>query len=373
MKPPYRILHVMSRLPVGGVEQQLLNVIRNYDRAVISPAVVSLADKGQIGREIEAEGVEVMALGLLGHQFSWRMVSELKRIIKERGIDILRTHQYHANLYGRLAGAHVPCVVASVHNQYTQDRKLHRRLINHYLARRTDGLVAVSEAVKADIARYDRIAPAKIAVIPNGVDTAAIARGDRTRARRSLGISSDAQVIGAVGRLVGQKGHRYLVEALGGMKDTHPKAIVLLVGDGELQGELEDIARDFGIAERVVFAGMRRDVPDMLAAMDIYAMPSLWEGMSNALIEAMASGRPIVASAIPSFADVLVDGADALIVPPSDARALGDAISALLDDVALSRRLGDAAALKAEVQYSIRATVERYVGLYTSILQGQLP
>ena len=112
MKTPYRILHVMSRLPVGGVEQQLLNVIRNYDRSVIEPTVVSLADKGPIGREIENEGVEVIALEMLDHRFRWSIASRLRRIINERQIDIVRTHQFHANLYGRLAAKGVRCVVS---------------------------------------------------------------------------------------------------------------------------------------------------------------------------------------------------------------------------------------------------------------------
>lgn len=364
-----RILHVMTRLPVGGVEHQLLSVIRHYDRARIEPLVCCLSDTGAIGREIEAAGVEVIALNKLAHGFRWSIITELKGIIKARRIEIVRTHQYHANFYGRLAAiwADAPCIVASVHNQYTRDLKPHRRLFNNLLARRTDALVAVSDAVKTDIIKYDRIAPRKVVVIPNGVDTDATIAGDRTTARAMLGIPADAILIGAIGRLTGQKGHAHLLEAFSTLPQT---ARLLLIGDGPLEGSLRARTAELKIADRVIFAGTRRDIPDMLAAMDIYAMPSLWEGLSNALIEAMAAARPMVASAIPSFINMLDHGRDALLVAPSDACALGQALHKLIADPALSRSMGEAARKKAVEQYGIGSTVERYTSLYESILRG---
>lgn len=370
---PYRILHVMTRLPVGGVEHQLLNVIRHYDRSAISPLVCSLSDKGLIGAEIEAMGVEVIELGLLGHTFKWSIASELARILKERGIHIVRTHQYHANLYGRLAAilAHTPCIVASVHNQYTQDRKPHRRFLNHMLSTHTDALIAVSDAVKSDIVHFDRIAPERVTVIPNGVDTDVFSAADRARTRRSLGLSDDVQVIGSVGRLTDQKGHVHLIEALASIKDSHPNVRALIVGEGPLRDALEASAVELGVHDRVMFAGMRRDIPELLAAMDLYVMPSLWEGMSNALIEAMAAGKPMAVSAIPSFSIMLRDGHDALLVPPKDPCALADALKRLLSDNDLAQRLGSMAKEKAQAEYSIKATVARYTNLYTGILESK--
>ena len=245
-------------------------------------------------------------------------------------------------------------------------------MLNHYLERRTHALVAVSEAVKADIVRYDRIPAEKITVIPNGVDVDAISGGSRGRARLALGIPEDAIVIGAVGRLTFQKGHRYLIYAL----DQLPRNVrIVIVGEGPLLQELQELAYGHGPGERdrVVFAGIRRDIPDMLAAMDIFAMPSLYEGMSNALIEAMAASKPIVASAIPEFEDVLSDGDDALLVPWGNVDALASAIGRLIDEPALAQRLGEAARAKATERYGIKATVARFTGLYTSILQGARP
>ena len=219
--------------------------------------------------------------------------------------------------------------------------------------------------------RYDRIAPEKITVVQNGVDADAFSAGDRARARLAIGIPEGAQVIGTMGRLSKQKGQRHLIEALALIKDTHPKAMVLIIGEGSHQAALERLAADTGVAERVRFLAVRRDIPDMLAAMDIFAMPSLWEGMSNALIEAMAAAKPIVASAIPPFVEVLTDGTDALLVPPEDSVALGSAMARLLDEPVLARSISMAARAKAVARFGIDATTARWQSLYLDILRSK--
>ena len=366
-------MHVVPALEVGGAEVLLRDSLLHYDRSVLAPTVCSMRDKGPIGREIESEGTEVIALGVKGHRIKWSSVFALARIIRERGIDIVHTHLYPANRSGRIAAmlARTPCIIASVHNQYCHRQKpLKRRLLNNLLARGTDAIVAVSEAVKADIVHFDHVAPKKIVVIPNGIDVAAISVGDRAHARLSLGIPQDARVIGSVGRLIDQKGHMYLIEALALIKDTHPKARVLIVGEGPLRGELEALAGSLGVAERVTFAGVRRDIPDMLAAMDAFAMPSLWEGFGIALIEAMVAGVPVVATSIPPFQEIITDREDALIVPIEDAGALASAMELLLDDASLSRKLGEAARTRVISRYGIESTVQSHTKLYESILQG---
>jgi glycosyltransferase involved in cell wall biosynthesis len=360
----------MTRIPVGGVENQLLQVLRTYDRTKLLPLVVSLADKGDIGREIEAGGTEVVCLNQLGHQFRWSIVTGLERLMRERDIHIVRTHQYHANLYGRLAAikADVPCTVASVHNLYTRDSKFHRRLLNRFLARYTDKVVAVSEPVREDILRYDRIPPEKVTVITNGVDVARFSGAEDIETRAGLGIEPDALVIGTVARLTPQKDTVTLLEAVARLEDRSGLK-VLIVGDGPLREELTARARELGISEQVIFAGIRRDIPELLSAMDIFVLPSLWEGMPNALIEALASGKAVVTSDIQPFTAIVDSDDIGLTFPQRDLAALSSQLARLIEDEELRKTLGTNALKRAEERHSIKSTVRAYTELFEFILR----
>lgn len=370
---PIKILHIMTRLPVGGVENQLLSIIRNYDKSKLSPLVCSLSDKGQIGEEIERDGIEVICLNKLGHRFDWSIVKDICRLIKERNIKVVRTHQYHANLYGRFAAhkAGVPCVVASIHNTYTRDKKFHRRLINRFLACYTDRIVAVSGNVRDDILRYDHVPQDKVKVIHNGVDIDIFSKQDGKVRRSEFGIPEDAVVIGTVGRLAEAKGQRYLLEALAILKDKFPMIRLLIAGDGPLRKELEVYAETLGIKQNVLFLGMRRDIPALLSAMDIFVLPSLWEGLPNALLEAMAGSRPIVATDIASFREI-IDAKDVgLLIPPGDSAALAEAIRVLLEERSLREIMGRNAKQRCLSLFDIKTVVSTYTGLFENILRGK--
>jgi len=371
-----KVLHVMTRIPVGGVENQLLHVVRSYDKTRFTPVVVSLSEKGEIGREIEASGAEVIALKGLGHQFSFQLLKDLTSIIGSVKPHVLRTHQYHANFYGRLAvrRASVPCVVCSVHNIYTRDRKLHRRLFNRYLARYTDKIIAVSEAVREDILKYDRINPEKIIVITNGVDTERFASSDGTAIRAEFGIPQDAFVVGTVGRLTEQKDQKNLIEAVSRLK-LERDIRILISGDGPLMDELKSLSNRLGLGEKTIFAGMRRDIPALLAAMDVFALPSRWEGMPNALLEAMSMGKAIVATPVGGVPDILTNEDTGLLVPVGNVDTLTAAIGRLINDADLGARLGLKARALIEESYSIHARTRQWEELYTSILEkkGALP
>jgi glycosyltransferase involved in cell wall biosynthesis len=370
---PIKILHIMTRLPVGGVENQLLSILRNYDKSKLSPLVCSLSDKGQIGEEIEREGIEVVCLNKLGHRFDWSIVKDICSLITERSIKVVRTHQYHANLYGRLAAhrAGVPCVVASIHNTYTRDKKFHRRLINRFLARFTDRIVAVSGKVRDDILMYDHIPSDKVEVIHNGVDIDIFSNKDGKVKRREFNIPEDTVVIGTVGRLAEAKGQRYLLEALAVLKVKFPMVRLLIAGDGLLRKELEGYAETLGIKQNVLFLGIRRDIPELLSVMDIFVLPSLWEGLPNALLEAMAGSRPIIAADIAPFREIIDSRDVGILIPPGDSAALAEALRLLLEDRNTRETLGRNAKQKCSLLFDIKAVVSAYTGLFENILKGK--
>ncbi len=371
--PPIKILHIISRLPVGGVENLLLGTVKHYDKKRFLPCVCSLSDRGVVGEEIERLGTEVICLNKLGHSFDWSIVVDIQRIIRERDIKIVRSDQYHANLYGRLAAwrAKVPCIVASVHNVYTRDKKLHRRAVNRLFSRFTDSVIAVSEAVKRDIIKYDRVPEHKVKVIYNGIEPGDFLGMDKGAARALLGIGANAPVVGNVGRLVEQKGQRYLIEAVAALKKDFPDLRLLVVGDGPEKEGLKGLARSLAIEENVIFAGTRKDVPLLLSAMDVFVFPSLWEGLGNALIEAMASGLPVVASDIMPIREILDKADCGIVVPPKDARSIASSVGALLRDGAFAQRLGNAGRQRAGTRFSIEGNVRAYERLFEEILKSK--
>jgi len=368
---PVNILHVISKLPVGGVENQLLMLLRKYDRKKLSPLVCSLSDKGEIGEELEEAGIEVIPLKKLKHRFDWTIVKDIYSIIKTRNIKIVRTHQYHANLYGRLAAwlAKVPCIVASVHNVYTRDKKFHRRIINKFLARFTDKVVAVSETVKKDILKYDGLAEDKIMVIYNGIDLNSFSDANRNLMRSKLGISSEAIVVGTVGRLTLQKGQKYLIDAVSTLREKFPQIVLLFVGDGPLRDELGNHIKTLGIDMNVIFLGTRRDIPQILSAMDIFVLPSLWEGLPSALIEAMASGKPIIATDIPPIKEIVNSEKVGILVPPKNSTAIADSIEFLLHDKSIAENISNTAKEKVFSIFNIETTAKHYTDLFKNVLR----
>ncbi|WP_297213917.1 glycosyltransferase [Thermodesulfovibrio sp.] len=359
---------------MGGVENQLLMVLRNYNREKFKPFVCSLSDKGEIGKEIESLGIKVFTLNKLGHTFNRAIIRDICKIIKNNEIKIVRTHQYHANFYGRIAAkiSKVPCIVASIHNVYTRDKKFHRRFINRLLAKITDKIIAVSEEVKKDILKYDKIPEDKIKVIYNGIDPDIFSNNfDKDTIKKSLGIDLKAPVIGTVGRLTMQKGQIYLLEAIAKIKGRFPYIKVLIVGDGPLMEEFKKYVKSTGISENVIFTGSRRDVPALLSIMDIFVFPSLWEGLPNALIESMAAGKAIIASDLKPIREILNSEGECILVQPKNSMAIAESIELLLKDKNLRDNIGRNVQNKAFSCFNIKTTVKIYGELFEKILRSK--
>lgn len=370
---PINILHIIAKLPVGGVENQLAMVVKRYDRERFQPFVCCLSGEDVVGREIEDSGTQVIYLNKLQHQFRWSIVRDIYNLIKRKDIKIVRTHQYHANFYGRLAAiwAGVPCIVASVHNVYTIDKKIHRRIINKILSRFTDRVVAVSEAVKNDILKYDRVKRDEVGIIYNGVDVNRFLNVNGDLVRREFGIAPDTTVVGTVGRLTMQKGHKCFIDAISKIKGNFPEIAFLLIGDGSLKNDLESYAETLGMKNNIIFAGSRRDIPEVLAAMDIFVFPSLWEGLGTAVLEAMAAGKPIIASDLPPIREMIEHKKNGMLAPVKDSTALAQSIKLLLDDKKFAESLGRSAKEKASSCFSIETTVSNYTALFENVLNGK--
>jgi glycosyltransferase involved in cell wall biosynthesis len=213
----------------------------------------------------------------------------------------------------------------------------------------------------------------RVRLIWNGAPLDEFAPVPRERARRvrhELGFPDDALVVGSIGRLNAQKGHRFLVEAAARLLPSRPQVRVLVGGDGDLMAELRQQAEALGIADRVVFAGHRTDVPDLLGALDVFCISSLYEGTPLALFEAMAAGKAIVSTSVDGCREVLEDGVTGVLVPPADAAALASGLDRVLGDTALREGLGRQALL-ASRRYDVRACVDQMQDFYDDLLSGR--
>lgn len=232
-------------------------------------------------------------------------------------------------------------------------------------------MVAVSKEVYQAEVQRSGIDPKKVTMIPSGVQVQRFIDPDPAsteQLREAWGIQPRTHLIGTVGRFVPPKGHTYLLDAIVRLQSQFPDVKTLVVGDGALLRPMEEKAQALGLSDAVVFTGIRRDVPEILALLDVFVLPSLWEGLPIALLEAMAAGLPVVATRVGGVPEVVEDGVTGLLVPPRDPDALAEAITRLLRDPDLRCKMGQAGRERVESEFSVEKMVRKTETLYEEVL-----
>jgi len=353
---------------VGGGELSLMDLLRGLDRDRWAPVLVVPEDGEMATRARELDlPVHVIPLPPLRRPGpgAVRSVSALARLTRATGAALIHANGSRAMAYAGVAG-----------------RLAARPTIWHVRVADSDGLVdralcAVATAVIATsraVARRFAWAPAKVRLVPNGVDLKRFApRPPSGALRASLGVPPSAPIALSIGRHVPEKGYRYLVDAAALVERARPGVHWVLVGDGELRSELEAQARRLGLASRLHFTGWRDDVADTLALSDVFVLSSESEGFGRVLVEAMAMGRAIVATAVGGVPDIVLAGQTGLLVQPADPVALADAVRALLDDPARAARLGAAGRARAESTFSLDAHGDGVERVYDEVLGRAAP
>ncbi|MEJ2071433.1 MAG: glycosyltransferase [Syntrophobacterales bacterium] len=364
------MLQLIYSLPVGGAEDLMAAMVTGLDARRFEVQAATIGPPGVVGQELLRAGYLVRSLGLdLKRSPVVRLVSQLRGLLREVNPDILHTHLYHPNLYGRLAslGLGLQGVVASVHNSYTRV-KLHRCLWNFFLSGITDKVLVSSPQVWQDVHTWDRVPAGKLEVFPYGIRLADLEISlDPAAIKAELGISGF--VVGVVGRLEEQKGHRYLLAALPEIIQEIPDLTVLLVGEGKEGDALRHLVQELGLGSRVHFLGTRRDLPRLFQAMDLVVQPSLWEGLPLTLLMAMGTGLPVVGTRVSGITEVVEDGKNGRLVAPGDSQALAQAILELYRRPELRRRLGDTACRAVAEKHSQEAMLRRLEQIYLKILE----
>lgn len=373
---PLNILRVITWLPVGGIERKILAILPRLDPTRFRVRVVCLRERGALASELEAAGIPV-ELCPMNSRLSPHGLANLTALIRRYKIDIVHAHMYRSNVPATIAAhlARVPVVIAQVHNVDTWESR-RQRWIDRLLCRWRTNIIAVSEEVRRDIVENLHVPREKVKVIYNGVDLTLFSdRSLREPTRFALGLAPKDTTIIYHGRLVAQKNPEILLKIGREVALRRGKRVqVIIAGDGPLRSDLEAEAARMGLEGNVRFLGRRNDIPALLQAADIAVLPSFKEGFSNALIEAMAAGLPIVATNVGGNAEAIIHGRNGWIVPSRNDGAFLNAVSQLVDDPEERERMAVQATLMVK-RFSLERMLANTENLYTELATnaGLLP
>jgi glycosyltransferase involved in cell wall biosynthesis len=364
----HRIVQIIPTLDRGGAEKQMTLLSVGLPRNDFEVHVCTLTRSGPWAESLRAAGVELHEIGKtwkLDPAAFWR----LRRLLRNLQPEIVHTWIFAANCYGRQAAfaANVPHVVCG-ERCVDQWKVWHEFAIDRHLARKTDRVVTNSSGV-VDFYAEHGIPREKFEVIPNGIESLeAVPTKSRSELLQELGLPNDAKLIGAIGRLWPQKRYRDLIWAAELLKVVRDDTHFLIIGDGPQLPQLRRCRENLRITDRVHFLGPRSDVPQILPHLDCFWLGSAYEGQSNALMEAMLAGRPVVVSDIPGNRDLVSHDDNGYLVPVGDRAGFARATLILLEDESVARRLGDAARQRMLSEFTIDRMVSRHASLYRRLL-----
>lgn len=364
-----RVLTLITALHMGGAERMLLGLVEKLKGERYEFLVSCLRNDGLIAAEMRKRGIRVVDLNV---RKGWELIAlgKLIRMLRKEKIDLVHTHLAGADIVGALgAGVSGVPVISTRHNTYErwQGSFLLSFLYSKILASAAM-IVAVSEAVKSYLVDWGRIPAERILVIPNGIDPGEFhPGGDGLVQKKALGFARNSRVVGTVGRLDALKGGEYFLRAARHISDSRPGTSFLIVGDGPERRKLQRKAKQLGLGERVIFTGWREDIPELLAAMDIFVLPSRREGLGLAALEAMGCARPVVASRVDGLRELVTEGENGLLVRPGDVAELTDAILLLLRDKELARKMGARGCERVKERYDLADCARRVGKLYRDL------
>lgn len=364
------VAHVVHSLAVGGLENGLVNVV-NGTRGGLRHVVVCMTTAGPMRERLDP-GVEVLEIGKrAGHDPT--ALLRLARVLRRLRPTIVHSRNW-ATFDAVLAAslARVPRVVHGEHGRKITDpdgRNARHNRVRRLLAPLVDRFVTVSHDLNRWLVEDVRIPADKVVTIVNGVDTARFAARDRTAARAELALAPDRLVVGTVGRLDPVKDQAGLVHAFARVRAATPDAMLVVAGDGPCGDDLRALVASLGLGDAVRLLGERSDVATVLASLDVFVLPSIAEGISNTVLEAMATGLPIVATRVGGTPELVEDGANGVLVHRQDQAALAGAIRAYLEDPHLRAVHGKSSRQRAVEHFSLGRMCATYADLYAGLVR----
>lgn len=363
---------VVNNLDVGGLEKVVISLLQHFDRTRVEPFLICLDGPGKLFSQVDLPPQNCLVLekrqtklGPISVDFA--ALRDLRRFIADKRLDIVHAHNAAPLIYSGLALRGTlprPVLLYSEHNQIYSASESSRQKFKLYV-RLADRIVAVSHDLERTLQRDVRV-PRPVQVIHNGIDGSRFRAVDGTKVRTELGVRDDEFLVGTGVVLSEQKGISYLIEAARDVLERSPNVRFAVAGDGPLRQQLEDQARDLG--DRFRFMGYRGDMPEVISALDLYVLPSLWEGLPLALCEALAMGKRVLCTSVGGNPEVILDGESGFVVPPKDPGALARCILRAAEE---RDRLPEFSARnreRFERCFSVRAMIDAHQRLFDDIL-----
>lgn len=367
-----KILYVHNSLGLGGAQSVRYMFLKNLPRGEFSIDILCLGEKGEFGRKIESLGYRVNAFNRSYGLFDFITTIKLARQIKKHKYDIVHSALFYANYHCALAAklSGIKVLIIEEHGEHNLHRKIRHaplRYLARFIGNSAKSIVCCSEFVKKGVEAIYGINPDKLIVIKNPVEDKKL-QLTRTRAsmRGELGVPEDAYAVGTVSSLYWVKNQRALVELVARLNASN--TYIIIVGDGPLKGELTDYAKKLEVNKRVIFTGWRSDVADLLNSFDIFALPSLSEGLPVCLLEAMSMGLPCIASRAGGITEVIEDGVNGLLLKENSCHELIAAVRGLFADVEMRKRLGEEARKKVTQEFTPKGYISSVLKLYGKCL-----
>ncbi len=374
---PYRVLFLITSSGTGGAENLFKELILRLDRSRFEPLLCSLRASGTMAREVEASGVPVLSLEMSERPHATEMIrawSQLRRLFRDQSIDLVQTSLYRANVLASMAvqmSQDMPKIVTSQHSLAPLAGTL-PILMTRQSHRLSDRVVAVSDAVRSYMIESEGVPSERIVTIPNGVDTERFHPIDRGEATQSLGLDPDRNsaepIIGAAGRLTKVKGFDVLIESARLLVDSGRRPRILIAGEGPEEHSLQSQIVEAGLGDRVQLIGLQAEMAMLYAACDVFVLSSHREGSPSVVLEAMASERPVIATAVGGVPEIIEDGRSGLLVPPGEAEPLARAVAKLLDDEPTRQSIAARGRKRVVGAFDLDQITSRYEELYSDLV-----
>jgi len=362
-----RVLHLTYDMGIGGTEQVINQLVRGMDPAQVCHRICVIEGSvGAIGRALQQHGI---GIDVLQRQpgFDWRLIKAIRALIKQHKIDIVHCHQYTPWVYGWFSALGTEAkVIFTEHGRFYPDRHRYKAwLINKLMAATTYKITAISKATKAALVEYEFIPEHKIDVIYNGIEPLVSTEEGRAKARQELGLQPGQRVIGTVARLDPIKNQAMLLEAFAVVAPTFPELQLLLVGDGPKRQHLEQLTKDLQLTQRVIFAGFQSPATDYMALMELFLLPSLSEGTSMTLLEAMSLGIPCMVSDVGGNAEVVANGQTGVVLAENSTACLAETLAELWQSAQRLMQYSENSKVAFAKRFSVGRMTESFFNFYS--------
>lgn len=371
-KKKIKVLQAIRQGKVGGGESHILSLVKHIDKTIFEPVVLSFTD-GQMITELNHTGIDNFVIPS-EKAFDFSTWNKVKKLMQQEQVDLVHIHGTRAtsNIYWAARKLGLPVVYTihgwSFHDDQSLPVKKARILFEQWITKKTDCNISVSASNQKT--GRDNISNFSSTVVYNGIDVEHFSpvNAERKSLRKELNIPADAFVFSFIGRTTIQKNPLGLIKAFKRIKEVNPKALLLMVGDGELKEAAVQLVKELGLENHVVFEGFRSDVADILFSSDVYCLPSLWEGFPIGLLEAMAMAKPVIATKVDGSSEIIHHKKNGLLIEPQRDEVLTGAMLELMNNEALRNELGKAARQTVTNNFDVCKMTRQIENIYTNIL-----